>query len=259
MSSEIKPFIDLEQFEKIKKFAQYFVDQKALPKGVDNAGKLVMLLQAGRDLWLSVTQTMSWLAIINGVVTVFGTVGATMIRRAGYDWKILESTATVCKISISKEWREAMEVQYLMEEAKHAGLTNSVTWQKYPQEMLFWKVLARARKRYCPEVMDWVALYEDYQELEKPENVQVIDSDQVESPLLEKINACQNVEELESLKGEIATSKDNTLIKSYAKKQVELKNKPLETTQPADDTTNSWESETQADALVVGEQDEAVW
>ena len=107
--------------------------------------------------------------------------------------------------------------------------------------------------------MDWVALYEDYQELEKPENGQVIDGDQVESPLLEKINACKNIEELESLKGEIATSKDNTLIKSYAKKQVELKNKPLETTQPADDTTNPWEPETQADALVVGEQDEAVW
>lgn len=50
MSSDIKQFIDLEQFEKIKTFAQYFVDQKALPKGVDNAGKLVMLLQAGRDL-----------------------------------------------------------------------------------------------------------------------------------------------------------------------------------------------------------------
>lgn len=130
-----------------------------------------------------------------------------------------------------------MEVQYSMEEAKHAGLTSSVTWQKYPQEMLFWKVLARARKRYCPEVMDGVALYEDYQELEKPENGQVIDGDQVENPLLEKINDCQSIDELEKLKIEISKSKDNTLIKAYATKQVELKNKPLETTQATDDTT----------------------
>ena len=79
-----------------------------------------MLLQAGRDIGLSVTQTMSGLAIINGVVTVFGMVGATMIRRAGYDREVLESTSKNCKLKMFKEKRQPMEISYSIDEASHA-------------------------------------------------------------------------------------------------------------------------------------------
>lgn len=47
-----------------------------------------MLLQAGRDLGLTVTQSMSGLAMINGIVTAYGTVSASMMKRAGYRWTV---------------------------------------------------------------------------------------------------------------------------------------------------------------------------
>ena len=80
--------------------------------------------------------------------------------------------------------------------------------------MLFWKALARARKRYCPEVMDGVALYEDYQELEKTaRNGEVIDAEaQTLSPIEQSIIDCQTVAELEALKPEIAKANDKQLI-----------------------------------------------
>lgn len=168
---EIKQFIDLEWFEKIKTMAEYFVSSNALPKGIDNAWKLVMVLQAWKDLWLTVTQSMAGIALINGVVTVFGNIGALIMKRAWYDWKVIESTSKVCKIKIWKWESEEKatkidEVMYDYEEAKFAWIIKW-PWLQYPQEMIYWKCIARARKRVCPEVMDWYAIYEDYQEIEK--------------------------------------------------------------------------------------------
>lgn len=47
-----------------------------------------MIMQAGRDLGLSVTQAMSGLAIINGVVTAYGAVAAVLMKRAGRNWTV---------------------------------------------------------------------------------------------------------------------------------------------------------------------------
>lgn len=168
METQIKEFINMDEFEKIQKIAQYFVDQKALPKWVDNAWKLVMVIQAWRDLGLTVTQAMSGIVLINWIVTVYGNVGALMMKRAGYDWEVLESDSKHCKIRIWK-WEKEDHVEYNIVEAQHAWIVTSITRQKYPQEMIYWKCLARARKRICPEVLDGVAIYEDYQELEKKE------------------------------------------------------------------------------------------
>lgn len=182
MTQEIREFIDLEQFEKIKTFANYFVEQKAFPKGVDNVAKLVMILQAGKDLGLSVTSCMSGLCLINGIVTVYGNVGALVMKKSGYDWKVIEWNSKKCKIKIWKgrseeEATKTDEVEYTIEEATHAWIVKSDPWIKYPQEMIYWKCLARARKRVCPEVLDGVAIFEDYQEMEK--ETKVIDADEL--------------------------------------------------------------------------------
>ena len=170
---EIKQFIDVEGFEQIKTVADYFVEQKALPKWIANAGQLVMLMQAWKDLWLSITQSMAGLVMINGVITVYGNVWALLMKKAWYDWRVEESTSKKCRIKIWKWEKESEaiktdEVEYTMEEAEHAGIAWSAIWTKYPQEMVYWKCIARARKRICPEALSGYSIYEDYQEIEKP-------------------------------------------------------------------------------------------
>ena len=85
---------------------------------------------------------------------------------------MIESTSKVCKIKIWKWESEEKaikvdEVEYSFEEAKFAWIVKW-PWLAYPQEMIYRKCLARARKRICPEVLDWYAIYEDYQEMERP-------------------------------------------------------------------------------------------
>lgn len=199
---EMKQFIDLDWFEKIKTIAEYFVQSNALPKGVDNAWKLVMVLQAGKDLWLSVTQSMAGIALINWVVTVFGNVWALMMKRAWYDWRVIESTSKICKIKIRK-WEsedkatKTDEVQYSYEEAKFAWI---IKWPRlsYPQEMLYWKCLARARKRVCPEILEWIAIYEDYQEIEKPiiDEAKIIENFEKAEEPIDIINQEENEENI---------------------------------------------------------------
>ncbi len=162
--------------------AQFLIDQKAFPKNVDTVWKAFMLIQAWRDLGIKITSVMSWLAIVNWVITVYWTVGAMIMKKAWYDWKVIEWTSKKCKIKIWKWESEEKatkvdEVEYSIDEAIHAWIAWGDARKKYPQEMIYWKCLARARKRICPEVLDWVAIYEDYQELDKS-NI-VVDEEEV--------------------------------------------------------------------------------
>ncbi len=46
---------------------------------------------------------------------------------------------------------------FTMEDAKRAGLADSETYRKYPQDMLGWRALSRVIKRYAPEVTAGIA------------------------------------------------------------------------------------------------------
>lgn len=171
MSWEIKTFVDLAEFEKIQKVVDYFIAQKALPKWIANAGQFVMVLQAGKDLWLSMTSSMAGIALINWIITVHGTVGALVMKKTGIDWRVLESTSKHCEIEIwrwkDEETTRKEKIKYTIEEAQNAWLLSKDNRKNYPKDMLYRKCLARARKIFCPEVLDWVAIYEDYQDIEK--------------------------------------------------------------------------------------------
>lgn len=252
-------FIDLEEFEKIKTVATYFVESKALPKWVDNAGKLVMIMQAGRDLGLSVTNSMSGLAIINGVITVYGWVAAMLMKRAGYMRTItpmIEEFANdgaridvVRKLTIWHKDRKdhVAELEYRRSDATRAGLTTKWDVRKnYPDTMMYRKLLAKARKEFCPEVLDGTPMYEDYIEttyIQNIENTEPADS------LAEKIEACVNIEELEKYSQEVAKAKSKDMIALYsAKKRVLSQEKDARPSKPS-----------KKDATNIGEQTIDVW
>ena len=242
----IKQFIDMSQFDTITKYVDYFVTNNALPANIKNGWQYVMVLQMWYELGMSPMQAINGITIINGVCTVHWQIAAWMMK-SEVDRDVEESTSKICKIKIRR--KDAPErianIEYKIEEAQNAKLLDKDNWVKYPQDMLFYKCLARARKRFCPELLGGIALYEDYQNVEKTaSNGQVIDADdQTASPLAQSISECKTVEELEKLKPEIAKANDKELIWIYAKKQQELvkaqtlSSEPITTDDTASETT----------------------
>lgn len=52
---------------------------------------------------------------------------------------------------------DAYSATFTIEDAKRAGLDQSETYKKYPQDMLGWRALSRVIRRYAPEVMAGIA------------------------------------------------------------------------------------------------------
>ena len=251
-----KAFIDLQEFEKIKAVAEYFVTAKALPKWIDNAGKLVMIMQAGRDLGLSVTQSMSGLAIINGIVTVYGGVAATLMKRAGYRWTVgpmvncpdgdKKDVMRQLKIWHIDSPETVANIEYRRSEATRAWLVTKDVWKTYPDTMMYRKLLAKARKEFCPEVCDGTPMYEDYIDMtawDIPNDWKDTDS------LASKIESCTTVEELEEYSKEVSKAKSKDMIALYSAKKRVLSSKSQDaiTIDSEEDSTN------------IGEQATDVW
>lgn len=167
---------DMTQYQNFKEIAKDFFESKALPKWIDNPEKMVMILQAWADLWLSPTQAINWLYMVNWKISVYWETAILLMKQAGYTIEILESTSKNAKVKISKNWVE-QEFEYTIWEAEHAGLLTGGMWiwKKYPRQMLLYKALAFCRKFFAPdclwgylikeeldwEIIEWEAISEE--------------------------------------------------------------------------------------------------
>lgn len=189
--------IQMETFESAKKVVEYLTEAKALPWLMQNEWQLVMTMRSFAEMWVTPAQWLTalwsahkkkwdlpdtvqviqrWVSIgldpqeavagmypVRGTVTAFGATAMKLLIMWWYRLKTIEKTATNCDVQLIK-WDEiiAESIKFSQDDAKRAGLWDSThTWKKYPQDMLFWKCVARAINQHCPEVLWWTALYED--------------------------------------------------------------------------------------------------
>lgn len=159
--AELKKF-DIDEYNVLKTLSKDFFESKALPQWLDNQFKVVMVLQAGRDLWLSPTQAINGLYMVNWKISVYWETAILLMKQAWYDIEVLESTSQVAKVKISKNWK-SQEFEYTIAEATHWGLMNSRMWirTKFPRQMLLYKAFAYARKFFAPDCLWWYLIKEE--------------------------------------------------------------------------------------------------
>lgn len=152
----------METYQNFKTIGQDFFESKALPSRIDNVQKVVMVMQAGHDLWLSPTQAINGLYMVNGKITVYWETAILLMKQAWYQVEILESTSQKAKVKISKGW-VSQEFEYTIEEAKHAWLFGRKMWiwEKFPRQMLLYKAFAYARKFFAPDCLGWYLIKEE--------------------------------------------------------------------------------------------------
>ncbi len=168
MSNELttqpgKAMFDPQLWSAWRTMADTFVKSKALPATIDNAEKVILVLQAAHDFGMTVSEALKGFYFVNGQMTVWGEVAIAQMTKKGYkvEWGTCNDKTATCVIT-APDGRTASET-YTIEEANKAGLSSKGMWVKYPKNMLRFKAFGLCKRFSFPEIMSGVYTKEDFE------------------------------------------------------------------------------------------------
>lgn len=125
-------------------------------KGIGDENGVMMIMLAAREFNLPVMASLNGgLNIINGKVEISARMMCAMIRRAGHNLKIEESTDEICTISGKRiDNGDVAKASFSVADAHKAGLFKpNGGWGKYPKDMCFARALSRLARQLFADVI----------------------------------------------------------------------------------------------------------
>jgi hypothetical protein len=111
-------------------------------------------LLAGMEAGFSPFASATGVHIIEGKPAFSSGLLAQAVRRHPvYDYRVIENTATVCRIQFTANSQPLAVSEFTIEMAKRAGLAEKSIWKKYPEAMLFSRALTAGMRTHCPDAL----------------------------------------------------------------------------------------------------------
>lgn len=123
--------------------------------GAMNEATILNIMLTAKDLGISPMKALNGgFYIVNGKISMSTAIMADRIRSAGHSVKILETTNQKCTIlGVRKDNGDSCKLEYTMEDAQLAGLSNSPTWKKFPRNMLYNRCMSMIARMLFPDVV----------------------------------------------------------------------------------------------------------
>lgn len=117
-------------------------------------------IMAGGEAGFSPFASATGVHIINGRPAFSANLLAQAVRRHPlYDYRVLEQTATSCRIRFLSGREILGESVFTIEMAERAGLLKNPTWKSYPESMLFARALSSGMRTHCPDALGGAPAY----------------------------------------------------------------------------------------------------
>jgi hypothetical protein len=147
--------VQLNTFEEAFRYATAVVRSGLAPKG-DNAEAVVVKLQIGAELGLTPMRALAGVVVVNGKPTLEGHLALGLIRSKGYPVEVFAEGEGDNRrgVFVSKRDGKDIRVEFSLADAKRAGLASKETYKSYLDDMLIWKAVSRASKRYFSDVIN---------------------------------------------------------------------------------------------------------
>jgi hypothetical protein len=135
---------------------------------VTDASKALVKILAGQEIGVTPFQAMTSIHIIKGKATMGAHLMAAQIKGSGkYDYRVMELTNETCSILFKQRdqyaeqgWSDLGKTTFTIEDAKRAELVKPDSgWVKYPQAMLFARVISAGCRTYTPDVFQGNLVY----------------------------------------------------------------------------------------------------
>lgn len=128
------------------KLAKTLIDAKAVPDGLDTEAKVLVALEAGREIGISPINALNSFYIVKGKVSIYGDTAIALVLRDGHqvDWGVCDAKEANVAITRGDNGKK-MEAKFTYADAERKGLTKydngkiNIFWTKYPENMLKFK------------------------------------------------------------------------------------------------------------------------
>lgn len=171
VNKALSPDLMGQYFELYTNMAKQLINTQIVKEN-DKEWDIVLLLLASRDLWMSVTEWLNCLAVINKKVTMYGPKIMERVREAGYEFKFIEEDkpgkqegavnyTCTCEMWRANDKDNIWSETWDMSKAQKADLLKKENWIKYPKLMLRYRAVGECVKFFCPQVLGWVSIAEE--------------------------------------------------------------------------------------------------
>ncbi|MHB8995777.1 MAG: recombinase family protein [Armatimonadota bacterium] len=154
----IMAYPSAHEIETMRDFAKYLISARLVPESMDKPEKILLALEAGRELGLGPMATIQNSYIINGRVTFMVNVLMSLIYRSGKLKKMrITEGEGFCEVYMA---RRDTDVEYTARwderQAKEAGLMGKGTWGKFKVDMLKSRAITRCARAVFNDVVNGI-------------------------------------------------------------------------------------------------------
>lgn len=162
--NNLPALIEPEQSKTLMIMADKFFASGMFPNIKNSAGAFAVV-QYGRELGIPPMTSMQTMAIVKGKITMMGAMLQTLLIRGGVKIIIVKSTKEGCTLRFEREGYPTIETSFTEEDAKRAGLYKEDSgYVKYPEEMYYWRAMAKGGRRIGSDLMLGIYAKEEIQD-----------------------------------------------------------------------------------------------
>ena len=150
-STALKP-IEPGDLAEVMTFAQVAVRSGTF--GLKNIEEAAFRILYGRELGMSVFQSIMGIDIIQGRPGLKAGTVASLIQRSGrYEYRVSDWDHTKCVVEFLDGGMVLGKSIFTIDDAKRAGVyKEGSNWSKYPKAMLFARAITQGARAYCPSI-----------------------------------------------------------------------------------------------------------
>lgn len=161
VSQVFSNFPTKEEWNTMTLVAQTLHAGGVLPASINTVQKMVVALQAGREIGLAPMEAMNSLYFVNGKIAMYGEAVPNQIMRAGHSIEWGECNKETATVTITRgDNGNSMTQTFTMKEAEERGYLSNPVYKKYPENMLKWRALGMVAKFIAPDALRGIGIKE---------------------------------------------------------------------------------------------------
>lgn len=144
------PGVALTTLEDLSRFSQAIAKSGMFP-GIQDQFQALSVIEYGRELGLKPIVSLQTMTVIKGRLCIYTQALAAMAMDNGISIEVIKKDTKGCTLKFSRAGQEVSHTaSFTEDDAKRAGLLGKDNYMNYPEDMYYWRAVARGVKVFAP-------------------------------------------------------------------------------------------------------------